>query len=186
MLPDNTVVLGQLCFSLSFVISFLPSLVPLFLPLTLVLTPWFLGPGQGVCPWRSQRGDGERERERGQQGGAETDSKTTAAAASPSSLSLSLSLLPSNASPPCLAPSPALPLIRADGYFGARVFVKERDADCVSVYACVSDRELDGSLVMVWRPGSHTKLQSSPREQKREGGRLTGIKPGEQIGTASD
>ncbi|KAK1900138.1 Vinculin [Dissostichus eleginoides] len=25
----------------------------------LVLTPWFLGPGQGVCPWRSQRGDGE-------------------------------------------------------------------------------------------------------------------------------
>lgn len=31
-----------------------------------------------------------------------------------------------------------------------------------------------------------TKLESSPREQKGEGGRLTDIKPGEQIGTASD
>ncbi|KAI9526809.1 hypothetical protein NQZ68_035559 [Dissostichus eleginoides] len=30
---------------------------------------------------------------------------------------------------------------------------------------------LDVSVLMVWRPGSHTKLQSSPREQKREGGR---------------
>ncbi|MEQ2284656.1 hypothetical protein AMECASPLE_023758 [Ameca splendens] len=25
----------------------------------LVLTPCFLGPGQGPCPWRSQGGDGE-------------------------------------------------------------------------------------------------------------------------------
>ncbi|KAJ7995551.1 hypothetical protein DPEC_G00245770 [Dallia pectoralis] len=46
-------------------------------PLGPVLTPRFLGPGQGVCPWRSRQEDGER----GQRGGAETGSKTTAAAA---------------------------------------------------------------------------------------------------------
>lgn len=60
-----------------------------------------------------------------------------------------------------------------------RLCVKERDADCVSgrVFMCISAcayRDGDGSVVMVWRPGSHRKLQSSPREQKQMGGREGG------------
>ena len=137
MLPDNTFVLGQLCFSLSFVISFLPTLVPLFLPLSLVLTPWFLGPGQGVRPLRSRSEDGEK----GQQGGAKTDSKTTAAATSPLLSFPHLSCLPSL---PGTSPSSAI------NQRGKSILVhvclrviKERDADCVSsslsvyVYLCV-------------------------------------------------
>lgn len=58
---------------------------------------------------------------------------------------------------------------------------------CVSVCA---DRELDEAAVMVWRPGSHNKAGEFTQRTKGgragRGGRLTDIKPGEQIGAASD
>lgn len=55
------------------------------------------------------------------------------------------------------------------------------------MYICVCvDRELDGSGVMVWRPGSHNKAGEFTQRTKGGGRGLTDIKPGEQIGTASD
>lgn len=49
----------------------------------------------------------------------------------------------------------------------------ERDADCVSGCLCVSpctDRDLDESTVMVWRPESDNKARKFTQRTKGEGG----------------
>lgn len=71
------------------------------------------------------------------------------------------------------------------------------EREMLTVCLCVSlcaDRELDGSPAMVWSPESHNKAREFTQRTKGRGGgggggrrgRLTDIKPGEQIATASD
>lgn len=137
---------------------------PLFSPLAWSWLPGSWGLAKACVP-----GGAREEMERGGSKGVQGP---------PPKPQLQQPLLSSNAFPSCLAHSPALPLIRRGGYFNAYVFLCQEErcwlcewaTECLCVSVC-ADRELDGSAVMVWRPGSHNKAGEFTQRTKA-GGRV--------------
>ena len=155
----------------SFFCDILPSplLFPFFSPLAWSWLPGSWGLAKACVP-----GGAREEMERGGSKGLRSRLQNHSCS------SLSSPLLSSPLMPPlpCLALSPALPLIRGEGYFSACVFVCEGErcwlCEWLTECLCVSPRV----LIESWM-GRHrwygdqdltTKLESSPREQKGEGG----------------